>query len=512
VKVTRMVSSVSCAPDHPDLVVTLTSGAPQTRYLDRLQGLSPAPPFNAYQTQCIFTLERAVKERILNVKVDGLFRSPPQPSSRQAFFDLLAPFWNQFKSLTRYSKPMTQKQFCASYWSRKRVVYEKATESLRTKPVQMKDSYLSSFVKVEKSNKADPVPRVINPRHPRYHVENGRYVKPVEKKIYKAIGVVFGSPTVFKGLNASDRGRTLRQKWDNIVDPVALLLDASRFDQHVSFFALMWEHMCYQAYYPGDKFFAMLLSWQRVNKGFGYCKNGHLKFKCRGCRMSGDMNTALGNCLLMCAMIYSFMHSIGVKCFELANDGDDCVLIIGKRDLHKVERALQGWFLAAGFTMKMGEPVYEFEKIEFCQSQPVWTPSGYVMVRCVPICISKDCVSIKPLNSKKLFESWCAAVGEGGLALAGQIPVLQDFYHSVFLSSNGTKAMKHDPTMETGLVMLSKGMKRSYGDIHPRTRYSFWKAFNIEPARQRMLEREYQKRVVAYDPQAPSLLPPFKFI
>lgn len=112
-----------------------------------------------------------------------------------------------------------------------------------------RDSDISAFVKAEKINlteKPDPAPRIIQPRDPRYNVEVGCYLKHTEKIMMKAIDQLFNPDsdiqTVFKGLTADQSGRMMRRKWLKFRDPVALGLDASRFDQHVSRQALEWEH------------------------------------------------------------------------------------------------------------------------------------------------------------------------------------------------------------------------------------------------------------------------------
>jgi hypothetical protein len=33
-----------------------------------------------------------------------------------------------------------------------------------------------------------------------------------------------------------------------------------------------------------------------------------LKYQVEGCRMSGDMNTSSGNCMIMVALVYSYME------------------------------------------------------------------------------------------------------------------------------------------------------------------------------------------------------------
>jgi hypothetical protein len=39
---------------------------------------------------------------------------------------------------------------------------------------------------------------------------------------------------------------------------------------------------------------------------------------------------------------------------------------------------------------------------------------------------------------------------------------------------------------------MADGMKRSYGAVHPQTRYSFWLAFGIEPSQQLAAEEYFR--------------------
>lgn len=441
---------------------------------------------------------RAMKERLLFVSKDGGFVPTEKPTT--SFKRACVEFFQAFSKLVHPVSPLTNEQFVGAYKGRRRTVYEEALKSLTSTPPKLSDSYINFFVKCEKINftkKLDPAPRGISPRNPRYHVMLGPYVKRIEKKIYDIIGQIFGAVTVFKGLNAVQRAKELRSHWESFDDPVAIGLDASRFDQHVSIQALKYEHQFYKMFYPNNRQFTHLLSRQCKNKLYANCPDGRAKLTLIGGRMSGDMNTALGNCLLMSCMVYSYLlPRVGKGKFRLANDGDDCVVIIERADMHKIQD-LQSWFLTLGFDMKMEDPVYVFEQIEFCQSQPIWTPDGWLMVRKVSESIPKDSLAIKPLDNRKVFLRWMSAVGEGGLALTGGIPVLQDLYSCYIRSSCGAKPLD-DPTMETGLRLLGRGMDLKYKEVHPLTRVSFWKAFGMSVTKQLCYERLLQERTIPY--------------
>lgn len=120
------------------------------------------------------------------------------------------------------------------------------------------------------------------------------------------------------------------------------------------------------------------------------------------------MNTSSGNCFTMVGLVYSYMHN---RCrWRLANNGDDCVLIIERADLPKIHD-LVTWFSRMGYTMESEGVVDIFERISFCQTKPVWTPSGYKMVRNPCSAIAKDIHSRCDLSREDVFDLWTSCVG-----------------------------------------------------------------------------------------------------
>ncbi len=113
-----------------------------------------------------------------------------------------------------------------------------------------------------------------------------------------------------KGMDVRTVAKVLREKWDMFPNPVAIGLDASRFDQHVSVPALEFEHSVYLSCFKQKKHrerLAKLLKLQLENHCTGYAEDGVIKYTTTGTRMSGDMNTSLGNCVLMCSLIHSYL-------------------------------------------------------------------------------------------------------------------------------------------------------------------------------------------------------------
>jgi len=316
----------------------------------------------------------------------------------------------------------------------------------------------------------------------------GRYLKKLEHKMFKSIGRLYGTPTVIKGYNAYKSATILRKKWDSFAHPVAIGLDASRFDQHVSLAALQWEHGVYLDCFPIKKHrdeLRSLLEQQLHNRCVGYAPDGMIRYETEGTRMSGDMNTSLGNCLLMCSMIYEYAKQRNVT-LHLANNGDDCVVFLDESELEKFSTGLDDWFTRVGFTMKVEQPVSEFEQLEFCQTHPVFDGQRWIMMRNPMTAIDKDTCLLQPYQSRRQVYTWMKAVGLGGLRMTGGLPVLQNFYRAYI--RYGMPGRNSDDYLSWYMRQMSKGMDRDFGPVSPEARASFHRAFDITPSEQLELE------------------------
>jgi hypothetical protein len=425
------------------------------------------------------------------VEENGELVAPPKPAPG-IFAERMKEFGDTLLKHMDLASPCSLHDFVQMYaGDRRQKVYAAAVESLLLQPVTKKDAELTTFVKAEKINfsaKTDPAPRVIQPRSPRYNAMVGCYLKRLEKSVYKGIAAVYGDTTVLKGFNAGEQAQLLRGKWEKFRKPVAIGLDASRFDQHISADALRWEHGLYEkCFYPCyRRELRRLLSWQIHNKGIARATDGFVKYQVEGCRMSGDMNTALGNCLIMCGLVWAYARRVGVN-VELANNGDDCVVIMEQKDLWKFCGELKTWFREMGFTMKVEDPVYLFERIEFCQTRPVCVDGEWVMCRNPHSAMAKDATSVLPLRNGGMLQGWAGNIGKCGIALCGGMPIFQEFYSQLIAFSSGRDCGKH-PALESGFAMLSAGMRGRYQAISDGTRVSFWEAYGILPSEQQQLE------------------------
>lgn len=435
---------------------------------------------------------RALVERVFRSQNSEGVLVPPPPCVANAH-SRLRRFKVAVCRVVGVHRPVTREQFCDYYQGRRRLCYERAVKSLEEHPLTTDDfGVKKAFVKAEKinfSSKPDPAPRVIQPRDPRYNVEVGVFLRPLEHGIYRGIAEVFGGPTVMKGYNAEQVASNLRDMWDQFSAPVAVGLDASRFDQHVRREMLEWEHSVYaQCFQGADRArLKWLLGGQLVNKGYLQASDGRIKYTVDGSRMSGDMNTALGNCLIVCALVYTLAQERGVKC-RLANNGDDCTVIMEKADLRRFTHGLKEWFLEFGFNMKVEQPVEVFERIEFCQAHPVYDGHRWIMVRNYAVAMSKDaCCVVKDYGWGPAARAWLGAVGECGLAMSGGIPVMQAYYEA--FRRHGLVGAELSVVKETGMAFLARGLHREVTKPTDDARISFFLAFGILPSQQEALER-----------------------
>lgn len=499
-----MFTAVSHSTDveHSGLVVNqCIRGDKPDRICYIIDGVANANRTLLINDSSIGTMKTALIKRMFMCEIEGTLVEPPTPS-RSTIESLLKPFRNKFLRMfgCRPSR-ISPEQFVEMYTGRKRSIYEGAKDVYLSRGVERKDAYSCMFVKMEKVN-PDKAPRCIQPRGIVYNLALGLYLKHIEHHCYSVIQRVFGDPdpVVMKGFNADQVGQIIANKWHSFKSPIAIGLDATKFDMHVSAAMLGWEHELYLNLYNHDPELRKLLSWQMHNKGFGYAYDGKLKYQVEGKRFSGDMNTALGNCIIMCAMIYTYAKERGIA-LSLINNGDDCVVIMEKEEQLKFCNGLDEWFLQLGFRMTTEAPVNIIEQIEFCQAHPVLVNGNYRMVRNFNTAREKDSMCLLPHRSLELMKMWVHAVGECGLALCSGIPVMQSMY-SRFMDWGVKSNICNSLQLQSGARFLSVGMESKWTPVRSDTRVSFWLAFGITPDEQVALEQYYTYL------QAPSAMEP----
>lgn len=325
--------------------------------------------------------------------------------------------------------PLSRTCFCDSATvPAKRKIYNRARENLELWGWQRIYARIKMFVKVEPIHGDSKDPRAIQGRTPEWTVELGRYIKVIEKHLAKVrwATLVEGAPRTkvwAKGLNQRQRAVLLRQKWDQFEDPVAFGSDMSRFDQSVQEVWILVSHMIYIALIKeGKKKLAMLLAEQFHNSGIS--SHGVLYYREDG-RASGDPDTGCGNSTINTVGHVYYFSKLGIK-YEFICDGDDAVIIVERKDAHKLDDYVDFW-MGFGFDAKLEDYVSSFEQIKFCQTQPMEVMTGKWILCRDPIRVIQRSLHSHRKRSVKDMEEVMWSVGKCELSIHAGVPVLQEF-------------------------------------------------------------------------------------
>lgn len=483
------------------------SGKPQTgKSFWRIEGFSTDDikvPVSDHNTMMCALLERVFYEK----QKDGTWRRPYVPP-KHVVTSRLKNVRAELISISsgKYYAPVDLDESLRLVPEHKRKIYVAAYKSLMEEDdINPTDAHVSTFLKVEKhvtTKKANPVPRVVSPRSPRYNLVLGKYLRTMEKHIYQCIDEMYGYPVVAKGMNPLQVADTIFGHFTSIPDCVVVGMDASRFDQHVNISLLEFEHSVYRDILrahggEGIGELSKLLRWQTDNKCRAVTSNSIIKYSVQGTRMSGDLNTSLGNVLLMTLITRAYLAQSGLKTYRVLNNGDDQLVFLPRRELHKLKN-LCGYFGALGLVMELEEPVSTLEHIEFCQCKPVYTGtgqnvSGHIMVRNVHAALIKDTTCILSINNENDLLAWMNAVAKCGMSISSGVPVVHTFYKAFHSISYGAKKTRltSQASFHDGLYYMSRGMTNDHLVVTPDNRMSFWKAFGVTPHEQIIIEEYF---------------------
>jgi hypothetical protein len=434
--------------------------------------------FAAIHAGCWCT-ERAALER--RVFVDQ--------TMTESGFSQLCETERDFRYLFRRWKlsVLTREQAVLELSVHKRRRYLDALKSLNTYPICDKDAQVRCFVKADKLDsieESERKPRAIQGRSPRFNLEIARYLKPIEHKLMGWKGPrrgVVRSRVFAKGLNSRQRASLIVQKCSSFRKPVVFCVDASAFDASVTKGHLTLCHSLYMSMI-GDSLFRSLLSKQLVNVGSTI--NGH-KYIIRGNRMSGDVDTGIGNSLLNILVFTSAMRVLGVRKWDFLCDGDDALVFVEEGDL--VSDDLSRVCKDLGFIL-YGEPVTitngDYWQIEFCRSHPIWTREGWVMCRNMQRAVDTFGLTHRyadvPLGA---YRSYLAGCGICEMSASRDLPMIGELsYYASMLS--GKKIYGQEEQYRGGILLSAGKLKKLVSenrrpDVHPTTREQVALAFNI---------------------------------
>lgn len=423
------------------------------------------------------------KERVIYTDERGTL-----PPTCQSSTDALVDYVDSVASKIGPCSPISPAEYAGTKLGSKRAIYLRAVDNLQNRPMPMsRMASLAFFVKREATlHSKRQVPRIISPRSPEFNVLLGRFLQPVEHRIYDALAAARGSDVVIaKGLTQQRKAELIVSKLQRYGCCVGL--DASRFDQSVRDGLLRLEHSLYARLFPNRRDLAYLLKHQLTVQGFGRVPDGVVRYKGPAMRCSGDVNTSLGNCIISVVMAHNYLAQHNID-GDILCDGDDCLLFVPPASLPLLSN-LHEWYLGYGLRMKVEAPAYVPEQVEFCQSRPVWDGTQWLLCRNPQKAFNTDGFVPHSLGKKEALVH-LRAVGLCGLSMAAGMPMFDAFYHSLVLAG---KTGKWDPDALGGICYQHR-LQRAAGHsavskpVTPDARISFWRAFGIHPNEQLLVE------------------------
>lgn len=391
------------------------------------------------------------------------------------------------RHLSQLQLPLEDEEtFLSRYSGAKRKRYAQALDENRVLGTPPWMGKITMFVKNESLDprkKTNPDPRAIQFRDANYAAELASYLKPIEHLIYntRLYGKNYGVGRVIgKGLNMGQRAKLIERKFNNLPNCVVVSIDAKRFDLHVNEQLLNLEH-AYYLKFNNDPRFRELLRMQLVNKA--RTRSG-LRYTVKGGRMSGDMNTGLGNCVISLIMFKALVQKLQLP-MDLLVDGDDALLFISRENLEKLESIIVPHYLEFGMEMAVEEVAYEMEQINWCQTRPVLVQGKWIMIRDPRRTLANVLVSKKWQPHRQ--RDYMSAIALCEMSLNRGVPVLQTMSQALWRNGSGTPNILDEERKEAvfGRVLnfhsweqlVKRGMDSQV--VSMETRLSFERAFGI---------------------------------
>lgn len=401
--------------------------------------------------------------------------------------------------------PEEMEQCLAAFPPKKRELYSKAlAEELNLRL----HSKVTAFIKEENVPfvPQKDKPRLIQFRAPEFLAHLLCMLKPIEHAFYHNRYAFnrFQKFTCAKGMNQLVRMRTLEKMVSSLEDPYVVDLDGSAFDAHVGVEALKAEWKFYymvakKAGFSGESLKKLKKMGKEQLKNRVRCltDDGVVTYNVEGNRMSGDLNTGLGNTVLQSMFIATVMDMLKIpeKGWRMLVDGDDSVLMVSGQYKHLLAQ-LPELFKKFSQEMKVGSvckvSLENMEVIDFCQCRPVLIHGfGWRLVRSPK----------KVYNGYKMVNIWYrsfeeatrffATVAPAEMIFAAGVPIHSAFFRMLHkLSGNAAPLdivqrrfwIKHCQTL--------RGSVPSSSEVHWQTRDSYAKAFGIDVGDQLSIESE----------------------
>jgi hypothetical protein len=360
-------------------------------------------------------------------------------------------------------------------------------------------------------------PRVIQFRKPEFLAHMYPWYKPMEHVIYSG-RYLFNSRqarTCAKGRNHHDRIKDLVEQVSRINDCHFVGLDGSAFDAHVSQEAVDMEWQWYHevARSAGwSKEVRKLMHQQhvaqRTNKCSARVNDGKVSYTVKGNRMSGDLNTAGGNSILMelFTAIFFWVHGVPDEDWGMYVDGDDTCVFVAGRWVHLIP-LLSQHFRDFNQEVKVTDvrrvSIDNMEPIEFCQCRPVKVNGHWRLVRDPWKQVNVYTRSHRWLKNTDLAKRYFSTISPPEMIINIGVPITAIFYATLNALGEGKKELNsvarnfyRKSVADSTVLAAAIEEKPSW-----ETRESFSRAWGISPGQQ----LEYESLLQSSKPVLPEM-------
>lgn len=374
--------------------------------------------------------------------------------------------------------PIDRASFLAKYTGGKRIKYAVGYDAMQTGVYKTNTVCFVKMARFAPNEKHDPSPRVVSFRNPQFCAQLGCYIRGIEHQLFGMEPQwVFKYPDfIAKSHNLAKRATIIFDKFKRF--PYCYSIDCSRFEAHINAMLIDLEHSVYLKCYNNDKLLRALLKVQKVNKfnsRFGVSGT----FPCR--RLSGDMNTACGNVIIMLNVLGSYFEQYPQP-FDVYDDGDDCLLFV-----HTLaESQFVDWFRSAGLVIRIEHKAQSPEEVVFCQHHPVYDDeNGHGIM--VPD-INKHLASAYTgfhFHGLKRTKAQCATMARCWSAMYADVPMLGAFHRTVAKLFKSDRVVYDNKEQEFYATNIATVIQLRSG---PKLRNSFYRAFGFTPFEQTRFE------------------------
>lgn len=329
--------------------------------------------------------------------------------------------------------------------------YRRALDELLREGLRLKDWIATAFVKWELKDPLEkrlPNPRIIQYYSAKFNLVLMQYIKPVEYRIYRLLGLTkyMMAPfrTIGKGLNNSERGKLLHDVWQWLeratgVKYVVYSIDARGFDFHVGLEQREIENIIFTRCVRDPEFRELL---DKMVNTKVISTEGLVYYTMK--RRSGEVQTAVGNCVVVEVNCISAWETFGQKFYwHPVIDGDDTLVFIPEDIGEKFMDHFKKFWEALGHELRFCKKSTRMEDIEWCQCHPVEVnPGEWIMVRDIRKTLAYSTTGLRFTTSERRQRLIMSLIGYCTLALARGVPIIQK-YAQTLLRIAGPVSFEH---------------------------------------------------------------------